>query len=73
MIDSTLLSPKRCIKPASSKTDLKWLTIMWVFFLDVRRQKEGVIWPFDPPGDQRASDCKISRGWWEKKVLLTLP
>ena len=44
-----------------------------VFFLDVRRQKEGVIWPFDPPGDQRASDCKISRGWWKKKVLLTLP
>ena len=53
MVDSKLLSPKKCIKLASSKRDLKWLTIMWVCFLvlDVRRQKEGVIWSSYPPGD----------------------
>lgn len=76
MIDSKLLSPKKCFKPASSKTDLKWLTIMWVyifFVLDVCRQEEGVIWSSYPPGDPRTGDCKISRGLCKKKVLLTLP
>ena len=53
VVDSKLLSPKKCIKLASSKRYLKWLTIMWVCFLvlDVRRQKEGVIWSSYPPGD----------------------
>lgn len=65
MIDSKVLSQIKCFKPASSKTDLKWLTIMWVCFLvlDVCGEEEGIIWPFNPPADQRTSDSKISRGW----------